>query len=116
MDDFECIRCGFCCHLDVKLTENDIQRLKAAGKKDFSKQTDHGIFLKHIGNHCIFLDPKKKMCKVYDSRPDICRRFPVHSDGEMSGKCQQDRRFGSRISRKIIGFIAMERENQLKPK
>ncbi len=30
------------------------------------------------GGDCVFLD-EKRLCKIYESRPNICRRFPDNS-------------------------------------
>lgn len=39
---------------------------------------------------CDCFDPKTKLCKDYEHRPDICRRYPVQADNmltAMSDKC-----------------------------
>ncbi len=30
----------------------------------------------HYGTACLFLDRETRMCKIYESRPEICRQFP----------------------------------------
>ncbi len=73
---FKCLRCGRCCSLRVKLTNEDIKRLKKSGKKNF---VEKGNWLKRINGYCMFLEIKngKANCTVYDSRPKICRGWPL---------------------------------------
>jgi Fe-S-cluster containining protein len=73
---FKCLRCGRCCSLKVKLSKEDIKRLEKAGKKDFIEGKH---WLKRINKYCQFLEIKngKSRCLVYNSRPEICRNWPL---------------------------------------
>jgi len=73
---FKCLRCGQCCKLRVKLSKEDIARIKKAGKNDF---VEEGSWLKRTNGYCQFLEIKKgkARCTIYNSRPEICRWWPV---------------------------------------
>ena len=73
---FKCLRCGRCCSLRVKLTNEDIERLKKSGKKNF---IENKKWLKRINGYCMFLEIKdgKAKCSAYNSRPEICRWWPL---------------------------------------
>jgi Fe-S-cluster containining protein len=75
---FECLRCGHCCRLLVKLSKDDIARLGKALKPDYIIKV-HGItYLKQKNSYCPFLSIRKGQasCDVYKLRPEICRNFP----------------------------------------
>lgn len=80
---FSCKRCTKCCRDKVVvLTDEDISRLKPHVKGEFFERTtklekevtgaDYKILMK--GGICIFL--KGNSCRVYEYRPDTCRRHP----------------------------------------
>ncbi len=35
----------------------------------------------HIFGFCVFLDYNTSTCKIYDQRPEVCRRFPIDPSG-----------------------------------
>ncbi len=74
--NFKCIRCGKCCRLRVKPNEEDIKRIKKAGKKNFMNEK----FIKRVNENrqCKFLKSKKGIarCSIYKNRPEICRKWP----------------------------------------
>ncbi len=82
--DFKCERCGECClKYTVKLTHEDIRKIKKAGYKDFAERDDfdkkYGEYaLKRPSDRCIFLEAHDGMwkCRIYDHRPKICREYP----------------------------------------
>jgi uncharacterized protein len=86
--NFKCKRCGKCClTYTIKLNSNDLKRLEKAGLKkgDFAEPDDYDISfgkyaLKRDENGCILLEKKDNQysCKFYDSRPDICRKYPFN--------------------------------------
>lgn len=75
--------CAACCYeTEMLLSEGDIRRLEAAGKRreDFVELDDQG----HAGlrnveeagkRHCAFLVADR--CSVYDDRPQGCRIYPL---------------------------------------
>ncbi|MEJ5292782.1 MAG: YkgJ family cysteine cluster protein [Candidatus Methanosuratincola sp.] len=76
-----CMRCGGCCTGKlIPLYEKDLVRL--AGFKGFYLSTSSlerevtgaKYKMKMVNSKCTFLDGTT--CKVYDRRPDTCRRHP----------------------------------------
>jgi uncharacterized protein len=65
------------------LSEGDIKRIERLGydKKQFVR-TDRSGYLKlrNTQNHCLFYKMDTKECKIYDSRPEGCRIYPVLFD------------------------------------
>jgi Fe-S-cluster containining protein len=98
---FDCQRCGKCClvHVNrIRVVEQDVCRWKIEGREDILAwvcPVDYGIqidyrFPVHPAtgedvSRCPFLEslPGEGMyaCRIYDARPDACRRFP-HSRQE----------------------------------
>ncbi len=84
---FECQRCANCCKNTEKkvrrilLSEADAKRIRNKTKlqtKDFAYvlkgETPFKFKMKKINGKCIFLENNK--CRIYSSRPLICRCFP----------------------------------------
>jgi len=73
---FVCMRCGHCCRLLVKLSKEDIIRLNKKGESDFIGKKG---YMRQVNGYCKFLNLKRGVasCSVYDSRPKICRTFPI---------------------------------------
>ncbi len=72
--------CGLCCSYRVLLTEEDKQRLMAAGyvKKAselWETTANSGTALCRTPDFCLFLDPQQR-CGAYDFRPEQCRTYP----------------------------------------
>lgn len=108
---FNCNRCGFYCQLNVKLSKEDIEKIKSLCFEEggFIDMKNNTPFLKKIGNHCIFLKTnlnKKTNCAIYNVRPQICRVFPFQRDpNRIYYKCKQaDRNFSKRVMMKVIEF------------
>ncbi len=85
---FVCKRCGKCCiEYTAILSKADIKRIKRLGydEVDFAEidknlPEPENFVLKEKSNYeCVFLTKNKKgvySCKIYDSRPTVCRRYP----------------------------------------
>ena len=76
-----CTFCGLCCTLTVRLSDNDIKRIEAAGhkKEEFIvADTDGKPLLKREKGWCTFFKREGKVgvCTIYNSRPESCRDFP----------------------------------------
>lgn len=69
-----CSRCGQCCAASIPLTRKEEKRIREYIKQNeiepevFQTETDMNL-------QCCFYDRKKKMCKIYEVRPSICRSF-----------------------------------------
>ena len=81
-----CSNCGVCCtETEMLLSEKDISRLEKKGfsKTYFVKYDDQGYTqLKNRDGYCVFYDPEKCRCNVYNDRPSGCRVYPVILDEE----------------------------------
>ena len=70
-----CIRCGRCCStLDIPVTFEEEERLKKYGS--VFKRGKIGLYLRKKRGKCIFF--KKGSCKIYEERPEACRRYPFY--------------------------------------
>ena len=89
LESFKCDRkCGRCCkEYTVLLSEGDILRITGLGynHSDFVQYESIGpesgkpLLKKDAKQWCVFLKMDKEgmySCKIYNHRPDICRRYP----------------------------------------
>ncbi|MFC1704897.1 YkgJ family cysteine cluster protein [Nanoarchaeota archaeon] len=80
---FKCGRCGECCkRLYILLNDSDIKNIEKLGYvlDCFSEVEPVGEFkgkrvLRKVDERCIFLT-KDNLCKIYESRPEICKKYP----------------------------------------
>ena len=90
-----CLSCGKCCfNTEMELSSQDIIRIEDQNtlgltKDDFCFETDGFLKLKNVDNHCIFLDPDTKHCRIYLFRPTGCRFYPLIFNQEKN-KCVID--------------------------
>lgn len=82
---FDCMKCGACCYDNkVVLDEEDVTRIRAGGRADLLRRLSRRAGLKLLPlvrddeKPCVHL--KKKMCTIYDVRPNMCRDFPVGTE------------------------------------
>lgn len=87
---FECTQCGNCCSGPgtgfVWVSEEEIKNIATAVgmendldefEKKFTRKIGARVSLKEYSDgDCIFLDPEKRNCSVYNSRPNQCRTWP----------------------------------------
>ena len=84
---FECTDCGDCCtgapgyvwvnakeiaaladHLGLSVAEFESQFVRNVGPKK--------SLIEYPDGDCVFFDPQKRNCKVYQARPQQCRTWP----------------------------------------
>jgi uncharacterized protein len=90
---FECDLCGACCcTFPVYVSAADAEResrIKAEGKElaEHLESPDwkFQLFPLPFRDACVFLDHGNR-CGVYETRPEVCRRFEAGSD-----QCQEAR-------------------------
>jgi Fe-S-cluster containining protein len=72
---------GFASFLDQYLTERDPDVFNAVNVMMSEKLTESTYMpsLKKVGDRCVFLDDANR-CKVYQQRPEACRRYPFDFD------------------------------------
>jgi Fe-S-cluster containining protein len=96
-DNHKCIGCGKCCHCSpIVLAGEDIRVMAfklGMSVKDFKKEYTEvypgNARLSHFKheNPCAFLDENNK-CKIYDSRPAICRAYPLMKGTRIPHECE----------------------------
>ncbi len=104
---FECQRCGACClhYWWLSAQPEDIDRWELEGREDILQYADLDLYLM-IGETDLWISPEtgeelsrcpflRKVrnqpvyrCKIYDTRPVVCRRFPqlaYDQEGQLIG-------------------------------
>ncbi|HVG28635.1 MAG TPA: YkgJ family cysteine cluster protein [Pyrinomonadaceae bacterium] len=91
---FDCSKCpGYCCSIyeRVQVTKRDVNRLAKhfgvsyeTAYRRYTRKWDDERVLKRtpdpvLGESCQFLDPVKRNCTIYESRPAVCREYPARS-------------------------------------
>jgi|Deesub1362B_J571_1020462.scaffolds.fasta_scaffold00013_196 Fe-S-cluster containining protein len=74
-ESWRCLRCGECCRrYAVELHEGEVERFQ----RDEVEILDNGRrrIKRRFDGFCIFYDEKKRICRIYENRPDSCRIFP----------------------------------------
>ena len=86
-----------CCRMPVEVKLSDLIRLgiatedeasgsirklakrliKAGILKSYREGTEFFMLTQRSNDDCYYLDPKSRLCSVYEKRPDTCRSFPV---------------------------------------
>lgn len=90
---YDCLQCiGYCCSIyeRVEVSKRDVRRLAKyfkvtpeqaerrytrmhpAGERVLRRNADP-IF----GESCMFQDPVKRVCSIYEGRPEVCRQYPI---------------------------------------
>lgn len=93
-----CTSCmAHCCRMPVEVKISDLIRLgiatedEASGSirklakrlmkegivKSYRNGTEFFMLTQRSNDDCYFLDPRTRLCTVYEKRPDTCRGFPV---------------------------------------
>lgn len=87
--DFDCLRCGSCCHVDMiaYVTDDDIERWKRERRSDILARV-RGEDIIWAGDRivsssgrplqsCVYLgwDGHQFFCAIYETRPSVCRNY-----------------------------------------
>jgi len=95
---FQCCRCARCCQGKIiPLYPTDVERIEGKIKESFITPTSRDeeevtgarYKMRMPGGRCIFLEGKS--CRIYEMRPDTCRRHPFIVTGKnilVSSTCQ----------------------------
>jgi Fe-S-cluster containining protein len=90
---YSCNKCpAYCCtYSDIEINTRDIDRLARhhgltfkKAEERFTKMDPGGKvkLLRHrkdkiFESACMFLDPDKRRCTIYEARPGVCRAYPA---------------------------------------
>lgn len=95
----DCTQCANCCRVaTVQVSDRDVERLarhlrispdRFLGDYTAESPEEGRILKRDTDSGCVFLDGRE--CTVYDSRPDICQRFPhlVRGNGSIASRMWQ---------------------------
>ena len=81
-----CSLCGVCCrNTEMELSMGDISEIEKQNpfnwtRDEFCEIQNEYYTLKNSDGHCIFLNPNKNLCNIYDYRPQGCRFYPMLYD------------------------------------
>lgn len=88
---FDCTKCpAHCCSVyeRVSVTKRDINRLAKyfgvsfeTAKRRYTTNWEKERVLRRVKDviypeTCMFLDQEKRMCTIYEGRPNVCREYP----------------------------------------
>ena len=80
----KCHNCGICCvntemilfDTDIDLIIKNLSNEEKEGEL-FIKNSDGLSQLNNIEGHCVFFDTARKLCRIYEFRPEGCRFYPL---------------------------------------
>jgi len=96
---YDCLKCvGYCCAIyeRVPVTDEDLTRLAdyfgvapvTARRRYTMKHSGERVLRRSpdplFGESCIFQDPERRICGIYEGRPQVCRDWPTPGGG---GRC-----------------------------
>ena len=65
---------------EIILLPQDAEALKAAGAERFIRQNENGVMIMDTSPDGTCAALKNGRCEVYDSRPAICKAYPLYLD------------------------------------
>jgi Fe-S-cluster containining protein len=73
-------RCGLCCTLLVRLSKEDIARIRKLGHSEsyfVARDSKNSAILNRTNGYCRFLEIKGGIatCTIYRSRPKVCMEY-----------------------------------------
>jgi Fe-S-cluster containining protein len=108
-EGFRCQHCGRCCRLlgieyELLVTEADVARWRAEGRADILAWVGRAVFSDEyqfpvdprtgdeVEGVCPFLRKlpgrNQYVCRIYDTRPEDCRRFPASREDAEQVSCR----------------------------
>ena len=84
----KCSGCGGCCSNLLPMSQKEVDVIHRYIKKHHIKECKHllPVATPALDMTCPFRDNDKKICTIYEVRPDICKKF-------ICDKCECSRRF-----------------------
>lgn len=89
----KCSNCGQCCGDILHLSKKEIKIIDNYLKKHKIEATPRRVLLVY-DNNCPFRDNKRKKCKIYEVRPDICKIYKCDKTPEEAIKRRDTTNFG----------------------
>lgn len=87
----KCSGCGQCCGDILHLSKKEIKEIDKYVKQHQIKATPRSVMVSY-DNTCPFRDNEKRICKIYEVRPQICRVFKCDKTPE---EAYQNREFNN---------------------
>jgi Fe-S-cluster containining protein len=94
---YDCLKCvGYCCAIyeRVQVDAEDLTRMasyfgvsEATVRRRYTTMHASGDRVLRrspdpvFGESCMFQDPVKRICTIYEGRPQVCRDWPSHGGG-----------------------------------
>lgn len=92
-DNGKCSNCGQCCGDILHLSKSEIKLIDKYLKNHKIKATPKSVFATY-DNTCPFRDNEKKICKIYEVRPQICRVYKCDKTPQEAIKNREITNFG----------------------
>ena len=95
-EQIDCTQCANCCRMaTAKVTERDVDRLarhfrikpeRIMAEYVVESEEEGHILRRRENGECVFLDGNE--CSVYESRPEVCQRYPhlVRGQGSIASR------------------------------
>lgn len=123
----KCSGCGQCCGDILYLSKKEIKEIDKYIKKHNIEATPKSIMVEY-DNTCPFRDNEKRICKIYEVRPQICRVFKcdktpeeAYKNREFNNQTRLARSMrslffkddaGAKWVKKFLGFTIYDRNNK----
>ena len=78
--DGKCSRCGECCGDFLPISDAEIERIRSYIRHHHIKENVNLVMDSPINFKCPFRDDSRKICTIYEIRPEICRSFMCNYD------------------------------------
>jgi len=112
---------SLCCHNCAVLTGDEVSELVSNARKKYKLELDpkiyfrkvkgeHGTYfaIKIIKGRCIFLN-KEERCRIYESRPLLCKLYPVIDVDAIDERCPM----ANRLSKDEIAVLKKRYEKEV---
>ena len=100
-----CSRCGSCCGLFIPFTDKELLKIKKYVREHNIKPYNRiNAITGQFNAHCCFYDESKKICRVYEARPYVCRDFICNRKNWKTKRDSYEKRakYNSTLNNKMI--------------
>ena len=78
--DGKCVCCGECCGDFLPISDDEIRKIRKYVRSHGIKEYTNKLINTPINFKCPFRDDAKRICTIYEIRPEICRSFMCNYD------------------------------------